>query len=453
MNKEIGDQEEFIKAQSALNSTSLESRLEEARALRREVLAKREQEKQGSSDLVTDPENHSELIRSSAAETQNGTTQSAVPSDTKQRQIPTRGGRASAEGEYGPADVPAVRGHRSGRFAERLALGLGVGLGIGASLYLGASLTGAKLALVSSESADMYGDPQQAALGTIPQETSQIVSPTYVSMVEPTSIEAVSALISGQKLDDLNPLPLPPAAIISTFDMAPQEGGSDAPAMPQQHLDDAINAAVTEVALDSVEPNATRSLASITPVQTPSEAPASDLLLALVPDQDKVTETNAALELPATVASESDAAVATETNTTAPLASPNDLRLPGAEGYAVVLNAPNTLSDEEVATAANEIRETGMSIGQVERVDFRISATQVRFFRPEDEAPAAVMANRIGAQARDFTSYRPSPPAGTIEIFLAGGSVSTARRNTRAVRDEAGPAKRATRRYPSAEDR
>ena len=452
MNKEIGDQEEFKKTQSALKSTSLESRLEEARALRREVLAQREQEKQGLSDLITDAENRSELMRASAAETQNGTNQSAVPSDTKQRQIPTTGVRASAEDESGPADIPAVRGHRSGRFAERLALGLGVGLGIGASLYLGASLTGTKLALVSSESADMYGDPQQAALGTIPKETSQIVSPTYVSMVEPASIGAVSALISGQKLDDLNPLPLPPAAIISTFDMAPQEGGSDSPAMPQ-HLDDAMNAAVTKVALDSVEPNATRALASITPVQTPSEAPASDLLLALVPDQGNVTETNVALELPATVASESDAAVATETDTTASLASPNDLRLPGTEGYAVVLNAPNTLSDEEVATAANDIRETGMSIGRVDRVDFRISATQVRFFRPEDEAPAAVMANRIGAQARDFTSYRPSPPAGTIEIFLAGGSVSTARRNTRAVRDEAGPAKRATRRYPSAEDR
>ncbi len=454
MNKEIGDQEEYWTSQSALKSTSLETRLEEARALRREVLAQREQEKEGSSDLVADPENRSEPPRNSAADTQSHTNESVFPSKTKQRQLPTTGIRASADDKSSPANLPVMRARRGGRFAERLVLGLGIGLGIGASLYLGASLTGGKLALVSTEATDISANPQLATLSTNSQETNEIVSPTYVSLVEPVSSGVVSTSISGQKLDDLSLLPLPPAAAISTNDVALLEAETNVPVMPQ-YPDSATSAAVTEAAVASVEANATRSLVPITPVQTPNEASPSDLLLARVPDQDIVTETdtNGAVDPAPTVGGESDAPVAVDADTTAPLASPNDLRLPGAEGFTVILNAPITLSDEDVATAANGIRETGMSLDQVDRINFRISATQVRFFRPVDAAPAAAVANRIGAQARDFTSYRPSPPAGTIEIFLAGGGDSTARRNTRRVLDDTGPAKRATRRYPNSDDR
>jgi hypothetical protein len=103
----------------------------------------------------------------------------------------------------------------------------------------------------------------------------------------------------------------------------------------------------------------------------------------------------------------------------------------GADAYEAVLNAPSTLTEEEISIVAASVRETGMSLDGVNRVNFKISTKQVRFFYSDDAKLASAVAQHIGAQARDFTDYRPSPPVGSIEIYLAGKGNSVARKAPR----------------------
>jgi hypothetical protein len=60
------------------------------------------------------------------------------------------------------------------------------------------------------------------------------------------------------------------------------------------------------------------------------------------------------------------------------------------------------------------------------RVGMTIERANVRYYFPEDAAAARALSDRIGAatgtpvEARDFTSYRPQPTPGTVEVWLAG---------------------------------
>jgi hypothetical protein len=49
-----------------------------------------------------------------------------------------------------------------------------------------------------------------------------------------------------------------------------------------------------------------------------------------------------------------------------------------------------------------------------------IRQTQVRYYHPEDAAAADLVAAAVGGPARDFTDFRPQPPAGTVEVWLEG---------------------------------
>jgi hypothetical protein len=68
------------------------------------------------------------------------------------------------------------------------------------------------------------------------------------------------------------------------------------------------------------------------------------------------------------------------------------------------------------------IEDAGLPIGKLNRVGYKISSSQVRFFHRRDGVAAAALAERIGARSRDFTNYRPSPAVGTLEVFLSGSS-------------------------------
>ena len=80
------------------------------------------------------------------------------------------------------------------------------------------------------------------------------------------------------------------------------------------------------------------------------------------------------------------------------------------------------------AGTANEIaaalRAAGAVTANVVPVGFSVSATNVRFYHPEDraaaEAVAAVAANGGPAEIRDFTNFRPQPLPGVVEVWLRG---------------------------------
>lgn len=86
----------------------------------------------------------------------------------------------------------------------------------------------------------------------------------------------------------------------------------------------------------------------------------------------------------------------------------------------LVVHAPATLTDAEIATASEAFAAAGFDMIEPKAVDFNIKKTNVRFFSAEDEAEAAKIAAALGADLRDFTGFSPQPPEGTIEVWLAG---------------------------------
>ncbi len=172
-------------------------------------------------------------------------------------------------------------------------------------------------------------------------------------------------------------------------------------------------------------------LRSLEPIASTDTIRASPLLIAAIAFE---TETKIAwldINVPATaIEAGPDKEVQTAANKPDSLRVTNALIL-GAEAYEAVLNAPSTLTEEEIGIVAASVRETGMSLDGVNRVNFKISAKQVRFFYSDDAKLASAVAQHIGAQARDFTDYRPSPPVGSIEIYLAGKGNSVARKAPR----------------------
>lgn len=92
--------------------------------------------------------------------------------------------------------------------------------------------------------------------------------------------------------------------------------------------------------------------------------------------------------------------------------------------------------DRMAAARAEELsarlRESGAAVVVVRPVPFGVRGLSVRYFHPEDqeaaqrvlEATRAALAGQVGAAPggpSDFTSFRPAPRLGTIEIWLPGG--------------------------------
>jgi hypothetical protein len=104
----------------------------------------------------------------------------------------------------------------------------------------------------------------------------------------------------------------------------------------------------------------------------------------------------------------------------APPAAVAEPGIPGAASLFVRLAVPQTVPDAEAEEVVGLLREIGVGDSRVTRVGFKVNETHVRFYSPEDAAAAAALAEMIGTEARDHTSFRPRPPGGTLEIFLAG---------------------------------
>ncbi len=95
----------------------------------------------------------------------------------------------------------------------------------------------------------------------------------------------------------------------------------------------------------------------------------------------------------------------------------------------VIVNAPESVGEAELAGLVEGLAAGGFVLSGPNRVDLPISESNVRFFHSADAAAAQALAERIGARLRDFTDFSPAPPAGTIEVWLAGrGNAPAARR-------------------------
>jgi hypothetical protein len=102
---------------------------------------------------------------------------------------------------------------------------------------------------------------------------------------------------------------------------------------------------------------------------------------------------------------------------------------PGLTGpvATVRIHAPVNLSRAEVDRAIAALRAQGHRIEGPYRVSFSISRSNARYFHGGDAEAARAVGSALGPTARgttvetrDFTHFAPRPPAGTVELWLAG---------------------------------
>jgi hypothetical protein len=94
--------------------------------------------------------------------------------------------------------------------------------------------------------------------------------------------------------------------------------------------------------------------------------------------------------------------------------------IPGAEGLALRVIAPGTVPPDETEALVARLGELGIGDARVTPVRFKVSETHVRYYHREDAAAAEALASVLGTEARDHTAFRPRPPDGTVEVFVAG---------------------------------
>lgn len=129
------------------------------------------------------------------------------------------------------------------------------------------------------------------------------------------------------------------------------------------------------------------------------------------------------------------------------IAPPPAAPAPSFAGISLDVHAPGSIGDDALDRIVADLAGIGFAPNPVSRVGFRVRETHVRFYHGADADAAATLAQAAGATARDFTSFRPSPPAGTLELWLEGGAGATAKkpRNRTAPADPLAARKRALR--------
>ncbi len=236
-------------------------------------------------------------------------------------------------------------------------------------------------------------------------------TPTPVLRLNAPTADVVSLDVAA--LMALDPARFAALPLVAAFpEAAPAEAlrdGTAAPAAPSAGFL-SVDATPGEpvVLLASLDPSATVVLPGLTFADAPTTVPTPEAPAAAVPDAGFA-------------AVRPDAAPARTAIPPAPQAVPEPL-LPGASGYRVHIHVARGASEAEVPQAVARLADLGLDLSEPRRTDLNVRTSQVRYFHQEDAAAAAIMAETLGAQARDFTSFSPRPPSGEMEIWLGGTS-------------------------------
>lgn len=91
----------------------------------------------------------------------------------------------------------------------------------------------------------------------------------------------------------------------------------------------------------------------------------------------------------------------------------------------ISLNIPASANRAEVNEITRALEESRHQLNTPRTVDYVIRNTQVRYYHQSDAIAAQQLADGVSGVLRDFTDYRPSPPQGLVEIFIAGRSTTT----------------------------
>jgi hypothetical protein len=133
-------------------------------------------------------------------------------------------------------------------------------------------------------------------------------------------------------------------------------------------------------------------------------------------------------------------------------APPTDARVPGAGTLLVRVAVPGTAPDGDVDRVSAVLAAAGVGESRLDRVSHRVSESHLRYYHSRDAEAAAALARAMNLDLRDFTRFRPAPPDGMIEVFLAGESTAPAPRAAAPVRATSRNAARPQRTAPPPPD-
>lgn len=96
---------------------------------------------------------------------------------------------------------------------------------------------------------------------------------------------------------------------------------------------------------------------------------------------------------------------------------------PEAIGTPIWIFASANVGEDVIETTQFAVESFDLSLQAVNRVNYRISRNQVRYYDLASAETAERLAAEIGAIPRDFTAADVNPPKGTLEIYLAGDAI------------------------------
>jgi hypothetical protein len=97
-----------------------------------------------------------------------------------------------------------------------------------------------------------------------------------------------------------------------------------------------------------------------------------------------------------------------------------------AADLSISVHLPPRRAGPATEAALTALGATGLPVGKPRTAGFTIGQSHVRYYHPEDAETAAILARAVSGPARDFTTFRPAPPRGTLEIWLSGRAVPSA---------------------------
>jgi hypothetical protein len=197
-----------------------------------------------------------------------------------------------------------------------------------------------------------------------------------------------------------------------------------------------------------VEAATSRPAAGLVPEAPPGAAPA---FAGVDVPADVPSPVLAALPAAPAAAAPSERGPAASLLPPAPMAEAPAPDIPGAAAKFVRLAVPQSVGDAEAEEIAGLLKDLGIGDSRVTRVGYKVSESHVRYYHRDDAPAAAALAAILGTSARDHTAFRPRPPDGTMEVFLAGEPTTPAPRVASAPK-RAAPAQ-ATRSRPQAQPR
>jgi hypothetical protein len=85
----------------------------------------------------------------------------------------------------------------------------------------------------------------------------------------------------------------------------------------------------------------------------------------------------------------------------------------------VALHLSPAMSELAVQMAQADVLKAGFDLSSTSIASFGVIESEVRFFHPDDAPEAERMAEALGAVVRDYSAFKPAPPPGTLEVWLA----------------------------------